>query len=426
MKLKSLLFSAFFALFAVGCVPHSSKFAPIELELVRDNPQGALEKLTSKKPDNADLLAYQLNEAMLLRINGEFAQSNDIFESAKQTIDAYDAISVSEQTASLVINDEMSAYSGFDFERVLIHFYSALNYLELGDMESARVEALQADILMNALDDGDYADDPAMRYLSGVIFESLRERSDAMIAYRKAYEAYKQGGVFSVALPNILKGDLLRLSSAVGLKEENSHLQDEFKTSNFAKLKKGEGEIVAVVSVGLAPIVRSENMLVPANNRMIMVALPRLEFRQRFGIVPALVVNGGRIVCERFYDVSALFGYVMKNNLPAITAKTVARAVAKELMAQAAGSVGDNKNASLAAKLLVQLFNTATEIADTRSWQTLPDEIYIARVILPSGTHDINVSYGDVKTVEYKQIAVREGQSSFLSPHFIPHYAVTR
>ncbi|MDR3162431.1 MAG: hypothetical protein LBT81_01030 [Helicobacteraceae bacterium] len=426
MKLKSFLFSAFLALFAIGCAPHSSKFAPIESELVRNNPKGALEKLTSKEPDGADLLVHQLNEAMLLRMNGEFTQSSVVFESAKQTIDTYDAVSVSEQTASLLINDEMSAYSGFDFERVLIHFYSALNYLELGDIAGARVEALQADIRMGALDTGEYADDPAMRYLSGVIFEALREQSDAVIAYRRAYEAYKQGGVFSVAIPDVLKGDLLRISSRAGLKEENIRLQNEFKMSNFATLKKGEGEIVAIVSVGLAPLVKSESILVPAHARMIRVALPKLEFRQRFGVAPTLSINGGLFVCERFYDISALFGYVMKNKLPEITAKTVARVVAKELMAEAVGASGDNKGASLAAKLLVQLFNAATEIADTRSWQTLPDELYIARVILPSGTYDVDVSYGDMKTIEYKQIAVREGGSSFLSPHFVPHYALTR
>ncbi len=61
------------------------------------------------------------------------------------------ALSLREQAASFLLNDEGRSYEGAALEQVLIHLYEALNYLEMGDPEAARVEALQVDLRLREL-----------------------------------------------------------------------------------------------------------------------------------------------------------------------------------------------------------------------------------------------------------------------------------
>ena len=62
-----------------------------------------------------------------------------------------------------------------------------------------------------------------------MIYEELGEWSDAMIAYRKAYEAYKKyQDNFSVAMPAMLKLDLVRLAQRQGLTDELAQYRKEF------------------------------------------------------------------------------------------------------------------------------------------------------------------------------------------------------
>jgi hypothetical protein len=69
-------------------------------------------------------------------------------------------------------------------------------------------------------------------------------------------------------------------------------------------------------------------------------------------------------------------------------AKAVASAVTKAVAATAANIAAkqaDNPWVSLATQATTAAYQLATNIADTRSWQTLPKEIQIARINMPSG-----------------------------------------
>ena len=44
---------------------------------------------------------------------------------------------------------------------------------------------------------------------------------------------------------------------------------------------------------------------------------------------------------------------------------------------------------------LVNLAGVLTEQADTRSWRTLPNQIFMVRMPLPAGTHTLNLSFLD-------------------------------
>ena len=46
--------------------------------------------------------------------------------------------------------------------------------------------------------------------------------------------------------------------------------------------------------------------------------------------------------------------------------------------------------------IFANIYNIATEKADTRSWSTLPDSIHILRLNLSTGTHTLNIKINGV------------------------------
>lgn len=101
---------------------------------------------------------------------------------------------------------------------------------------------------------------------------------------------------------------------------------------------------------------------------------------------------------ELAQNVTALAEKSLAERLPAITVKALARAATKFAMAegitrgaqQAAG-----RDAAPWVGLLVGLLTkglaVASEEADKRSWQTLPDEIHVARAWLSPGRYHVSI-----------------------------------
>ncbi|GHS86494.1 hypothetical protein FACS189487_00890 [Campylobacterota bacterium] len=408
MRLALLLICA---LVFAGCAAHSSAFAPVENALRGGSYDQALAALEAKAPSEGDRLPYELNRAIVLQAAGRYEESISAFEAAKALVEEFDALSVTEQTASLVVNDAAIAYYGEDYERVYLNFYAAIDYLMMGDLHGARVEAMQADARLKLLN-GAY-DDAAARLLGGVIFDALGERGDALVSYRQAYRAYKDG-FFGVAVPAPLKSDLLRLSKQLGIGDEYKQYLAEFgkeyeraAAGAAGSAGRDTGELVAIVSAGFAPIKRSERAMFPSPYGGIVVAIPHYETRVVSD--PIYMVDGEPVALSLISNITAIAADALAKRLPEITARSVARVTAKKALEYAAEQAGnaaeggkDGSMTGLAARLLMQVTNIATEVADTRSWLTLPDKIYFARATLPAGKHKVVVG-GTVREVEIKR-----------------------
>ncbi|HEY6239815.1 MAG TPA: hypothetical protein VIW78_03180, partial [Burkholderiales bacterium] len=254
-----------------ACATFSDTIQSTEHSLAQQQPRAALTEYEKRKPPAADRVLYLMNTGMLLRMSGEYDESTRTLEETKRLIEQLRALSLREQALSFTVNDASKSFVGEDFERVMVNNYLALNYLERGQLDAARVEALQVDLLLRerrqrSSADNPYAEDAFARYLTGIVYENEGEWSDAMIAYRKAYEAYqKQLKSFAVAIPETLKHDLIRLADRMDLAEEAKRYREEFKiaqTLSEADLRE-RGEIILTVHAGLAPLKRERATTVP-------------------------------------------------------------------------------------------------------------------------------------------------------------------
>lgn len=451
----ALLFGTFvFAGVLTGCATYSESFGVIEHDLAARQYDSALRDIEKQPRSKTDSVLCLLNKGMVLRMKRDFSGSNQALEAAKAEMERLYAASVSENTLSFLVNDATVSYAGDDYEQVLVHLYMAFNYLELGQPKEARVEALQVDIKLREIGEkipGDkFTEDALSRYLTGLIYEEMGEWSDAMIAYRKAYEAYKKYQVnYGMAMPDMLKHDLLRLAQRQGLTDEVAQYRKEFGITppqEENSTSEQEGELVFVLNNGLAPIKREKvvgaiapppSVVVNAARHkqttlappvVVNIALPYYESRPTKVLSARISVSGKQASTEMMENIDAIARASLDSRMPAITARSIARAVAKGAIQESVDRAGNNKNNDPAAALLgsfiVRVAAVATERADTRSWLTLPANIQLARLSMPPGSYTVTVDLLGrgkqvIATQEYPGVVISRKHKTYLTQHWV-------
>ncbi|MDH4216106.1 MAG: hypothetical protein OEV23_04320 [Gallionella sp.] len=451
---RAALLSALF--FLGGCATYSDSFNTIEHSLAAQKYDAALQDIEKQTRTKTNRVLYLLDKGMVLRMKRDFAASNQVLEAAKAEMERLYAASVSENALSFIVNDATVSYAGDDYEQVLVHLYMAFNYLELGQLNEARVEALQVDLKLREIGEkipeNKFTEDALSRYITGLIYEELGERSDAMIAYRKAYDAYKKYQVnFGVPMPDMLKHDLLRLAQRLGLSAEVAQYRKEFGIAPRQEedsAAEQEGELVFVLNNGLAPIKREKiiNATVPPPKTLpipatphqpakqpplpvfVNIALPFYETRPNRVTAARVSVSGKQATTQLMENIDAIARASLDSRMPAITARSIARAVAKGAIQQSVDRAGQNRNSDPAVELLSSIFvrvaAAATERADTRSWLTLPANVQLARLALPPGSYTITVELlGEdeqvIATEEYPDVTIRTKRKTYLTQHWL-------
>lgn len=417
-----------------GCAGYGSRFARLEHHLATDQPAAALALLDEKEPAGRDRLLQHLERAMLLRMDGRFEESNREFETAKRVVEQVAALSLREQGTALLLNETATSYPGAAFERVAIHLYKALNYLELGERDAARVEALQVDVRLRELtqDDPDsiFHNDPFARYLSGMIFEDGGEWSDAMIAYRKAYQAYREHGEhYALAVPASLQGDLLRSAERLGLTEEVAEYRAAFGLEQGPELYGGanNGEVVLLFHSGLVPVKEEQSLTVPVvgQGKLVRIAVPAYRVRPAGASGVVAEADRRRFAGQVVANVGGMAVADLEAHMGTIVARTAARVAAKYIASHAVGK--ENQWAGL----LVNLAGVLTEQADTRSWLTLPQNIRMIRLGLPPGEYRIELEIlgpggGVVERRTLTPVPVARGRRVYRSIHWVSLHSVMR
>lgn len=200
----ALLLAAALALGSSGCATLFRSYDVAPNGLQRDDAE-IRSLLASERMDSAklaslgagkiDLPEDPLLEALytgaLAHYAGEYSRSStDLIRANALAEDRYTS-SVSRAVFSLVSSDRSLEYEPSETERLLIHYYGALNHLALGDTDGAAVEARRLSNVLDRYDDaGSDRSRSSLRVFfrafAGSVFEAAREWNDADVAYRKA------------------------------------------------------------------------------------------------------------------------------------------------------------------------------------------------------------------------------------------------
>jgi len=386
------------------------------------NWAGALEKL-EKPTGDTNLLLYRLEKGLILHYAGDWSASNAQFERAERLIDRHHPRSASREIAALLTNDALRAYSGEEFERVLIHYYRALNYLHLDDAQGALVECRKANLrLADFAEDAEvelsYKNDAFLQYLTGQLFDAEGEVNDAYISYRdaaKGYAAYRKE--FGLQTPGPMATDLQRTTQRLGFVQEWVDLQSRWG------LDPGQSQVPAPVAGTVTVFAESgfvgrktqQDISLPImendNTHDVWLVSDRVarryHDRRQHGQVkywlrvalPAFAPGRSAVTGVRLRvrdqatkgwlveDLDAIAARSLQEKQNSILLRTTARALFKWLATEKA----EDKNEFLG--ILVNLFGAGTEAADTLSWVSLPQKIWMARAEVPPGTAEVVLEF---------------------------------
>ncbi len=358
-------------------------------------------------------LLYYMDKGMVLSLARRYQESNQYLEKAKATADELWTESISANAAAWLTTDNSMPYQGEDFEKVLLNFVAALNYIGLGNYESARVEARQMSEKLELYNSkyveesgkNVYKDDGFARWLSGKLAESEGRDgyNDAWIDYKKAIAVYKTDYVsrYATPLPRFVVEDAIRVLQGLGadFADELAQVRAKFPGIEPADTK-GLGEVVLLHLSGEAPykVDRFWTAAAPPSE-VIRIAYPEYVAKRWRIAAARIVAPVGQAVSELAEPTTAIAIQNLNDHMGRIKAKAIARAVAKYIAAkgvQAAGAGLKDKGAGAAVQLAGVLFeaaNVIAEEADKRSWITLPGSVNVARMFLPPGERDLQLEF---------------------------------
>ena len=421
-------------LMLAGCGMKTDFYREVEQNIAIRNYAVAVDRLERSEESFGEKneVLYNVEMGSLLHYASRFEESNRHLLAAERKMEDLYTKSISTEAAALLLNDNLIPYEGEEFEKVLVNLYLALNFVQMGDVEGALVEARKVDLKLNQYSreyEGKnvYKQDAFVRYVVGVLYEAAGESNDAFISYRKAYEGYREyAGQFKTPCPSFLKADLVRLAAQLGFEDERKRFEREFSL-RYSRPKKPEGSVFVVIHSGRGPI-KEENKLrvsVPDKDGVLhtfVAAVPKFVSREKIQSRYDMNIGGPgggprRVPAELGEYVTEIAKRSLQDRLTMIYLKAGGRALLKFLASEKAKKEwkkeGDGLG-NLFKSLAVDLAVNATEAADTRTWRTLPNQMFIIRAQLPPGTYSLTFTgYNPLRDLVSQDVTIRSGKVEF-------------
>jgi hypothetical protein len=409
---------SFFLIFVPACAS-GPDYILLDKQINEGNCQLASKSIDEKSYGLNMRLNFLLDSALINMRCGNYEESNGYFHEADELAEKLWTKSLSREAASFLINDYTIPYVGEDFEKVFINLFSAINYVLLENFDEALVECRRLDSLLTLYNDkyekkNVYKEDAFGRYLSGLIYEAEGQVEDAYIDYYKAYQTFQDyEKKYGTITPSFVVADLIRASKAAGRQDEVASLLTTGLKSKEISLDKSKGKarVVLIHLNGKSPLKKESKVIIPTPNGPLAIAFPRYEVTEPNCSKSRLIVKSDSYSntssSELVEDINKIAVEGLNDRKARIIAKTLARAAAKQLVMSQL-TKDDN------VKKLMNLLNTlVVERADTRSWRTLPGEIYMSTQFVPEGRHSISVDYCGTKNY-LKDVTVTAGETKFL------------
>lgn len=426
-KLLTYLISLILIVFSLmGCSTYYQKTQSAERALVAGNYEDA-EKVIHKNKflsRKRNTLLYYLELGKMEHLQGKFEESNKHLNLADDLMGTYR--NLFDMALGATVNPALQSYRAEGHERILVHYYKALNYLQLNQMEDAIVEARRIDLDQSqAKADASskwkkYGTDPFGLLLMGMIYEADNDYNNAFIAYRNAKEAYEndETGIYKGQEPLSLEQDLARTAKYSGMNYNSKQ-----KVNSMPN-----GEAIIFWENGLAPVKDEKNMfftlnkkqgnfffvsddlVIPANYDfedddedfkpsdigILRVAWSKYVQRPFQQKTVEVAVNGKKQnQFQLVEDVSALAFQIERDNYFKELAKNLVRLTIKKITELSLAK--QNEYAGMA----LGIANAASEKADTRNWQSLPSQIYYTRIPLNKGMNTIVLTCSNGEVFKY-------------------------
>lgn len=421
--------------FASCATTRNARFVEIDDTAAQGSFASAAEMVESGRTDlysEGTRLLYYLDSGMLHFYAEDYDQSIQRFNEAELLIEELFTVSVSQATATFLLNDTVQDYAGEDFEDIYLNVFKAVAFLNQGAYESALVEVRRINNKLNLLEDKyvglaeqySRADEAAVdvepgetrfynsalgRYLGVVLRRADNDWSGARIDWENMQEAFRQqGNLYDFPLP---------FDRSISQPADQPRLS-VLSFTGRAPIKVAETLRVVTAENWVNIEFESENQrgeLVPQEwasfpfpgvegGYRFVFRLPRMQLRGS-EVDRIRVMVDGRPVGELslLEDIERIAQDTFSVKQPIIFLKTVTRAIVKGIAAER-GKEGIDQAASdsgsvlgtilgIAGNIATDVAVEASEQADLRVSRYFPAYAHAAEFELPEGTYNVDVEY---------------------------------
>lgn len=391
-------------LFISACATYQSKVQVARSLIQEGRLSDALEKLKvlAEQPSK-DQLVYLLDYATALQVAGNFTESNKYFIQADKFADIQDYTSLSLETGSFLTGEEMVQYKGEDFEVILINAMTAINYLNLGDLDNAMVEVRRLNEKLRRFRleaKRKFTDNALALYLSAIIYEANRSWDDAAIAYE---QVYKVDPTYPPLHEDLIRANIRarRWDSVKKWKESFPEVVERPEWKD-AKL----GEVIVLYQQGWGPRknFRYDDTRFPA-----MYPIYSTVFNIRPQIYSASGTNESQLGSFRgqeiLFDVDRVAVASLEDQYASLVARRIGGIIVKNIVAERLRK----ENQLLGDLALLAMY--ASDRADLRQWSTLPKAFRVYRLTVPAGEYQLRID-GETKK---DHLVVKPGAKVFVS-----------
>lgn len=383
--------------------------------------------------EGRDAVIWRLEEGSALRAAGRFEESNRAFAVAETRIDEFERrakVSVSDEAVALMSNQARLPYEGRIYDKIMLNSYRGLNFLQLADQQGARVEfnrvlrrqedAVAIKRRRIVRDEKSITSAKARDSQAGGMVDSEAVQAKLKSSY-SFLDKYRAQGDYKNSFALFLRG-LFFATHATGNSDletarhafeeviavvgEKRHLKRVLRRIEDRFTGKPVSPLVHVIfETGRAPKRDQLHIYLPlfavGDGDLPYVGMAFPILRPQYNYISALNVqaDGKTEQTCLLADMDALIGREFVDELPLVTAKTILSSASKAAAAYAVNHAArkEDENLGLLSLLATSIYNAAVNVADTRTWTTLPKQIQYCSIDLPSN-RKVQLSGGGINS----------------------------
>lgn len=401
----------------VGCGGHEARTVKMRTALDAGDAKGAIKVINEElevssdkelpkdiKGDNALLV---LDRGSIQQGLVRFDLSRQDFEAADKAIDMLDlARNAGDSIGEYVFSGSSGRYQAPPYEKLMINTLDMINYLEQRDLNGARVEARRLSVMHKYYRDTlREPNNPVLglgSLLAGFTFEKSGETDEALRYYDEAL-AFSGYASLEAPVARLAAQGSYRSPRLTALVEKRSGAEGGEAEGGEVLFVVGYGRVPHKVAeripIGLALTLFADSLSpgdrdgankLAAQGLVTWINFPTLAPGRGNYAIPQVRVGDRFIQLEEAVNIDREVRTEWKKIEGKIIVSAITRMVARLLVGKGIeAAAGKDNVVGLLGSLAAQATLSALDTPDTRSWETLPARVAVARVRLPVGRHRV-------------------------------------
>ena len=386
--------------------------------------QSKIDTYANSNTTGKDAVIAWLNKGSIDRSLGNYAQSNQSFAIAEQQIKFWDEqpeFKISNESLSLVTNLNTLPYRGYHYDRIMLNTYKALNYLQLGNKESARIELRRAynhqhDAVAHNAKRIENARETVQKQLHNhrnkqtnidiqrtIRNLNINKQINNLYKDLNNYQTYTNYiNPFTELLQALFymhtgndDADFSRaeksLERIINMQPNNPYIKKDRQTLKRIRAGAPSSPLTYIIfETGIAPTrneIRFDLPMFLFNNEVeyIGMTFPNLVMHNNFIKTLHITTAGNQINTKLISNMDAIVAQEFMNDLPLVIAKTIANTAAKTSAAWGIKkSTKKNSDLRLFTVISSTIYQLVANQADLRTWATLPKQFQYANIQTPA------------------------------------------